>query len=188
MNIPLAEFQIGCKLSVEDILSSFVGNICRISENKLFVVDFISFQYGELKENCIPHRNVFNLLEKHNIQYPIDRVLYTLMDKDKDKDKEDLLVQITPESSKPLESKKRAKKEFSPPTEIDVIEYFKSNGFSEESAKRFFNSYSVANWYDSRGNPVRNWKQKAQMVWFKDENRIKNTPEQPKPLAHRMLV
>ena len=77
---------------------------------------------------------------------------------------------LLPESqTKP--PRKKEKKEFNPPTEIEVIEYFKQNGYSEESAKRFFNSYTVSNWYDSRGNPVLNWKQKAQMVWFKPENK-----------------
>lgn len=90
VNIPLAEFQIGCKLSESDILSDFSGNIAKISDNKMLVIDFIRFQYGELKRECIPHRAVYNLIDKHGIPYPypIDRVLYTLLDKDKDKDKE----------------------------------------------------------------------------------------------------
>ena len=35
-----------------------------------------------------------------------------------------------------------------------------------------FNSYSVANWTDSKGKPVLNWKQKAINVWFTNENKI----------------
>lgn len=102
MNLPLAEFQIGCKISLDDILSDFHGNIRRLSENKLLVVDFIQFQYGELKKDCIPHRNVFNLLKKHNIIYPIDRVLDTLKDKDKDKDKDISLEKKENEKEKPF--------------------------------------------------------------------------------------
>lgn len=91
MNIPLAMYQIGAKITQEEILSEFHGNIIKLSKDKLFIVDFISFQYGDLKEDHIPHRNVFRLLEKHNIQYPIDslsKVFDTPQYKDKDKDKD----------------------------------------------------------------------------------------------------
>ncbi len=68
----------------------------------------------------------------------------------------------------------------------DVIEYFLSNGYTEISAKKFFDYYSTANWIDSKGNQVRNWKQKAQAVWFKDENKLpieQNTSE----MTHKQL-
>jgi hypothetical protein len=94
-NIPLAQYQIGAKIAEEEILTEFNGNIVKISDSKMFVVDFIKFQYGELKQDSIPHRNIFRLLEKHNIRYPIDtlsigyrEVADTLKDKDKEKDKD----------------------------------------------------------------------------------------------------
>lgn len=60
----------------------------------------------------------------------------------------------------------------------DIKSYFLENGYTEISAKKFFDYYSVANWKDSKGNVVKNWKQKAQAVWFKPENKIvdKNSP------------
>lgn len=57
-----------------------------------------------------------------------------------------------------------------PPTLLEVIEYFKENGFPEELAKRAFKGYAEANWHDSKGNKVLNWKQKMNNVWFKHEN------------------
>lgn len=57
----------------------------------------------------------------------------------------------------------------------DIKLYFFENGYSEISAQKFFDYYSIANWKDSKGNKVKNWKQKAQAVWFKDENKIKDT-------------
>jgi hypothetical protein len=56
-------------------------------------------------------------------------------------------------------------------TPADAIKYFKENGYSESSAIKFFNYYDVADWKDSKGNPVKSWKQKAQAVWFKEENK-----------------
>lgn len=64
----------------------------------------------------------------------------------------------------------------------EVKLYFFENGFSEISAQKFFDYYSIANWKDSKGNKVKNWKQKAQAVWFKEENKIK---EGSHPLAYQ---
>lgn len=69
---------------------------------------------------------------------------------------------------------KRKKKEFVPPILEDVKKYFLENGYSEQSAEKMFKSYSIADWIDSKGNPVKNWKQKAINVWFKEENKIQN--------------
>jgi hypothetical protein len=71
------------------------------------------------------------------------------------------------------ESKVNNKSVFTPPNLEDVISYFKENGYSEESARKVFKYYSTLDWYDSKGNKIRNWKSKMIAVWFKDENRIK---------------
>lgn len=73
------------------------------------------------------------------------------------------------------EKKKRKKKIFSPPSLFEFENYFFENGFSKELAQRVFKSYDVAEWIDARGNPVLNWKQKCQTVWFKEENKEKNS-------------
>ena len=67
---------------------------------------------------------------------------------------------------------KNIKKETSTPTLEDLILYFSQNGYSEIAAKKAFDYYSVADWKDSKGNKVKNWKQKMQGVWFKPENKI----------------
>lgn len=67
----------------------------------------------------------------------------------------------------------KRKSVFISPELFEVEEYFIENGFDKILADKFFKSYSVANWYDSKGNPVKNWKQKAINVWFKDENKAK---------------
>mgnify|MGYP003564181339 FL=1 len=56
----------------------------------------------------------------------------------------------------------------------EVIDYFVSNNYTEETAKKFFSFYSESNWRDSNNKPVVNWKQKARGVWFKPENEAKN--------------
>jgi hypothetical protein len=66
------------------------------------------------------------------------------------------------------ESIKRVKQN---PTIEMVIKYFKEKGYSEKSAITAFNYYDSANWFDSKGSKVVNWKQKMIGVWFKPENK-----------------
>lgn len=75
---------------------------------------------------------------------------------------------IKVKESKVKESKGKV---FTPPKIEEVIKYFTANGYKEESAKKAFNYYSVANWRDSKDKQVKNWKQKMQGVWFKEENK-----------------
>ena len=72
------------------------------------------------------------------------------------------------------------KEESSIPTLEDVIEYFNGNGYTTDSARKMYDYYqaSVSSnrqkyWKDSRGNTVKSWRQKAQSVWFKPENKKK---------------
>lgn len=70
------------------------------------------------------------------------------------------------------------------PNEADVVLYFRENGYSVEAAKKAFKYYDTpnsegVNWVDSKGNPVKNWKQKMITVWFKDENKARSTAESP---------
>lgn len=63
---------------------------------------------------------------------------------------------------------------FVPPLLSDVQNYFIEKGFSKELANRAFEFYNIANWQDSHGNQVKNWKQKMLAVWLKPENKEKN--------------
>ncbi len=74
--------------------------------------------------------------------------------------------------SKGKESKR--KNIFTPPQISEVIDYFTEKGYSKQAAEKMFEYYSVADWKDSRGNKIRNWKQKANAVWFKDEHKAKS--------------
>jgi hypothetical protein len=71
-------------------------------------------------------------------------------------------------------------------TITDIFDYFQLNGYTKESAQKFFNFYDVTNWVDSKGNKVKSWKQKAQSVWFTDENKIKPEPIKYKSVAEQI--
>ena len=82
-----------------------------------------------------------------------------------------------PEVPKETKRRKRSVKEFVPPTKVEAVAYFTENGFGNKG-EEFYNYYAVADWHDKNGDPVRNWKQKAQ-VWFKNnKGDVQNAPIQ----------
>ena len=62
-------------------------------------------------------------------------------------------------------SKERIKKEntFVPPTLEEVTEYVRERN-STVDPEKFYDYFSVGNWTDSKGQPVKNWKQKL-LTW-----------------------
>lgn len=77
------------------------------------------------------------------------------------------------DKEKEKEKEKDKKKVFIPPAVEEVKSYFIENGYPSELGEKAFNYYAVANWKDSKGNAVKNWKQKVMAVWFKEENKVK---------------
>lgn len=63
---------------------------------------------------------------------------------------------------------------FAPPTLDEVRAYVTEKGLSVDPVK-FFDYFTEGNWIDSKGNPVRNWKQKI-LTWDNKEP----APAQPK--------
>jgi hypothetical protein len=70
-------------------------------------------------------------------------------------------------------SKIKVEKKIVKPNMNEVIEFFVSNGYSDIAGVKAFNYYNEADWKDSKGKKVLNWKQKMRGVWFKDENKSK---------------
>lgn len=60
-------------------------------------------------------------------------------------------------------------KRFVPPTVDEIQNYFVENGYTAEAAGKAWKYYNEANWKDSTGKEVKNWKQKMRGVWFRDE-------------------
>lgn len=66
-------------------------------------------------------------------------------------------------------------KEFVPPTLDEVKEFFKSKGYTEEAAMKFYDYYNNDDgspWKDGKGQLIKDYKKKAKSVWFRDEYRI----------------
>lgn len=63
------------------------------------------------------------------------------------------------------ESKEKKSKKFEPPTFEDVKAYAEERG-NKVDPQFFFDYFTEGHWIDSKGNPVRNWKQKM-VSWEK---------------------
>lgn len=93
-DIELASFYIGTKIDEQESLRLFNAGKDRIeslSSELWLITDFVWFQYGELSEDCPPHKQVLSLVNKYKekgLAYPYIRVQDKDKDKDKGKDKE----------------------------------------------------------------------------------------------------
>lgn len=87
----LANFQIGVNVDWPAFIEACGDRLSMLDCGKLWIVDFIEFQYGELSENCNAHKPALASVKKHGllkgrrrVRNPSGTLLY--MDKDKDKD------------------------------------------------------------------------------------------------------
>jgi hypothetical protein len=75
--------------------------------------------------------------------------------------------------NKDINKDENKKKIFVPPTQDEFVQFFLDNEYPKEYAIQAFNGYAVAEWHDSQGKKIKNWKQKAIHVWFKEEKKVK---------------
>lgn len=90
-NRKLAEYQIGAPVDWDALLATANGNIEVLPNGKWWLVDFVHFQYGHLRDSCAPHKAYKKLLERHGLAGR-ERLPSSLQEKEKelekDKDKE----------------------------------------------------------------------------------------------------
>ena len=88
VNFKLASLQIGRRVIKEDALK-YLGKKIHEYENgsKWWIPSFVSFQYGELKENVNAHKSVIGILKRERLNQQLINSSLSDMDKDKDKDK-----------------------------------------------------------------------------------------------------
>jgi hypothetical protein len=84
IDLDTAFTRLGIKFSLEKIRGLFAEKVVEFeSGTKLFIPDFIAFQYGELKQANKVHRSVFKSLESYGIK-GYGSPLEGAMNKDKD--------------------------------------------------------------------------------------------------------
>lgn len=87
-------------------------------------------------------------------------------------------------------SRRRGGRKFEPPTPEDVQVFVQMEGFPLELGVHVYKYYNDAEWKDSTGKQVKNWKQKIRGVWLKEENRNygkqQPTPKTGNPATDRL--
>lgn len=168
-----------CKVS-KDVLKNIISDCCDLGkfdtilwkENMIIwcqdFIDSIQDAYYKRNNKCITYEGLLILLTSKGLRKPSK--LQTIDTSNTQRIEEDIKV-----------NKIRV---FIPPTFEEVLLYFLEKGYTENSAKKAFEYYNVANWKDSKGSQVKNWKQKMQGVWFKPENEIKNKIDQPRKMVY----
>ena len=94
MNYRLASFLIGEKITKTDIeeINNAKEQFYFIDNNKIYIRNYIEFQYGTLSENCKPHKPVIDKLKKYGIYERVckgfAKGINTLEEKEQYKEKE----------------------------------------------------------------------------------------------------
>ena len=87
------------------------------------------------------------------------------------------------------QEKKSIKKEFTPPTLEEVKTWFIENGSTAEAGAKAWQYYTDGDWIDSKGTPVKNWRQKMRGGrWLEDKPNGQNKPEEVYRSLDRELV
>jgi hypothetical protein len=89
VELDVACLRIGFNITMEDAILNLEKHIHPFDgDEKWFIVDFISFQYGELNESNRVHQSVIRQLRKYGLWKVYTSSLEGAKDKDKDKDKD----------------------------------------------------------------------------------------------------
>lgn len=156
IDMEVAEIKIGERLKLDEALRQF-GTRVIFLEDKLFIPDFIQFQYGDLNPSNRVHNSVINILQSFNLldeNYKTKELISPLQgvkDKEKEKDKD---------KDKEKDKEPKVKKEhlFSESDFYD-FEKFKLEfiGTDYEKADLKFYYESVKNWSASKGAKKLDW-------------------------------
>lgn len=89
-----ASFCVKAPLDQQEALLLFEKQVEVLGDgSRWFIPDFIPFQYGALSLQCLPHRSILNLLEKHKIERTViegyRKGISTLKEKEEDKEEEE---------------------------------------------------------------------------------------------------
>jgi len=158
---------------VKEVIQFCLSNV--LFDKRVFDVEGVLTSSGVQKRYLkIKERSAIKIDEKYIIaEEKSINVAITDINVTEITENDAIIPQSKVKKSKVNKSKKK-EKEFIPPSLEEVKSYFKENGYKDNVAERAFRGYNEANWHDSNGNKIKNWKQKMNFVWFKDDNKDLN--------------
>lgn len=156
LDLEAARFDIGQPIN-EKHLTELSDRVQALSNGKYFIPKFIQFQYGDLSTACPAHKPILKAIDQHQLtigqkgyQYPSDRVLSTLQEKEKDqevdqeKEKEGVQGEI-----QDLTKSRR-------PSLEEVRLFCAKSGLPESDADWFFHKCEGNGWTNG-GKAIKRW-------------------------------
>lgn len=93
----MVNFCLKVDIDWEHVQHELADRLQVLPSGRWWLTKFIHFQYGKLSHDCPPHKNVFNLLEHHGIEYgpkvlrvrlPLPKASSSQQEEDKEEDKD----------------------------------------------------------------------------------------------------
>lgn len=89
IDLEAMSFYHGSAVDLARLEQLFGERIKLLKDNKILLVGFISFQYGNLSDACKPHQRVIQRLKDLSLWVPYTKGFQTLEEEEEDKDKEE---------------------------------------------------------------------------------------------------
>jgi len=155
----LADFQIGEAVDWPAFFQLCGDRVIELPGGKFYLTTFIEFQYGELSEDCNPHKPVIKELKKFGLWEGYLKGIYTLKDKEQEKEKD-----------KDQEGKGGAggKPKFRKPTAAELTAYAVEKSLTLD-VERFMDFYESKGWKVGH-QPMKDW-QAAVRNWCRSDAR-----------------
>lgn len=189
VNWRLAEFVLGEPIDKEKAVFYLGEQLDFVSDTKIFIKDFCKFQYGELNENCKPHRKYITVLQEYGL---LERVLkgytkgiHTLQEKEEEKEKEkESISELEFKTINTIKEKVVPEKEkkFQPPN-IDEISAYCLERSNSVDPEKFRDFYESNGWMVGK-NKMKSW-HAAIRTWEKSGYNNSNNTRKfgPKPFT-----
>lgn len=183
LNKKLCEFQTGLK-SIDTLIKELGNSLVTVRQGLYFMPKFIKFQYPNFPNSKVKQQDsAIKILNSLGLWDATTNSYLTVSQELTNSYDNDSVNGIIKKETK------KTNADFIPPILSEVVEYFKKNGYSETGARKAFEYYSTADWVDSKGTKVKNWKQKMLSVWMRDEYKTNVTKvETQDERRHRLML
>ena len=173
---------IGDKIESKD-LDLFGDRLEVLSDGKIWITGFVSFQYGELSEQCKPHLAVIKRLKATGLWERVGKGLAkgspTLQEKEKDKEKE---LDMDMDEYKKMYSgsiqSNSTNLSNNPPTLEDCVKASAQAGLRQSEIEKCFHYYNARGWKTAKGVPLVNLS--SVMASWKSNEKGEKENETPK--------
>jgi hypothetical protein len=172
LNDRLCQFQTGVE-SLTTVKQELGNRLIMLPEGYYFLPNFIRFQYPNFPNSNVKQQtSAIEILKKFKLYDNSKGTVREDFDKDSDNDND---------SEDDSDNDNDSEDVFVPPTKNNVVDYFKTKGYSVNAASKAYDHYESLGWKDSKGKQVNNWKNKMVKVWFTPENKDPNLTAEGKP-------